>query len=393
MCDLSCPLYDGLEPAASPNSSGLHLFYHKKHDRHKICASSAHHPIRFARSADLYSGYVLRIRIPNGVVDVDKRHAILQDVMNTVTTITCAGQFELCATVRYASELLQSCGFNSAGDPRSESSRAATQILYDALSPVLSQCVEEDGYREYLIMRSFAVRKCETNPEDYLLDVPLLMNFAHCGRVVMPLLSGYEEPYVSFRWPESILQALYREEVFLSFGPRYVCLCDSRLRKLLRDLPVRGCSLHPLLTRQVMLAGSENEVVTCRWGWLKQTQVLSLTLTGTHHCPPSVSSVTVFCSGLCVMPRAVDFVLMRQDALSTSYNIEDPPPGIDSVLVTCDASTEEPVIIDLHGVFACHLARLSSNDVRRNFDRSIVLPLTFKTRWNTETPDGSHAHP
>ncbi len=385
MCDLSCPLYDGLEPAASLNSSGLGGRHREEENCHTVFASSAYHPIQFSRIADLYSGYVLRICIPNGVADGDKRHAILQDVMNTRTSVLGVGQFVLRATVRYAAELLQSCGFTPAGDPRSDGSEDATQILHDALRPVLSQRVEGQEYCDYLILPSFPVRERETNPEDYLLDVPLLINFAHSGRVVMPLLASYQKPYMLFDWPESIVHAISREEVFLSIGPRHVCWCETQLRILLHNLPLRGCSLYPFLGRQAMLAGSDNAVVVCCWDG--QPRVVSLTLTGTHHCPPSVSSVTVFFHANGGMPRTVDFVLTQHDALSTLYNIEDPPPGIDSVLVTCDASPEEPVIIDLHGVFACHVDRPALGNaygnVRRYFDSDIVLPLTFETRWGS----------
>ncbi len=397
-------MYDGLEAAAPASSPVLRWLYDAVELKPSLVChqvdktSSSHDEMLCSKRWDVYSGYVLRIHIPDGVADVDKRYAILQDVMNTATSVCGMGGHTFSATVRFASDLLQSCGFFRPSDPRYDTSDEATRIIDDALRPMLSHCDTEAGKHGYVTMPSFEIRERERNPEDYLLDVPVLVNLVHLGRVFAPQLCWHEQPRMVFAWSENILQAVACGEVFLTVGPRNACVCDLELRTVLHELPFHGSSLCPSLIRQATLAGSvRGEYIPCRWGRV-QPQATSLTLTGTCHCPPSVSSVVVgyFTTEDTSAVCTVDVVLMRHDALSVSYSLEGVPPNIDFFAVTYDASPEEPLIIDIHGVFAFHLVRNASNQYYRSmptrvYDSSITLPLTFETHWNTETPvpDGS----
>ncbi len=379
------PATEGLQlavPTPHGGQQSLHDMWRRSGYHIYECVKCVNHTVTLQNTYDICSGYVLRIRIPNGVADTDKRDTILRDVMNT-STRTLTFRCESRASLKHAAELLrQMCGFQTV-DPREDSSYDAQQHIGNALRPLVAE-----GHEGYFIAPTFEVSEADSDPADFVLDVPLLLNLVHAGCVVWPRMLVYSHIRMVFEWSDSVLHAVAAGDLFLSMGARNGCLCTAELRDLLFcTRHMSGYSLQPKLTRECMATGDSFVSIKDDDFLRGKAQKRSVTLTGNTHKPPNVANVTLSYvdSEYESHSYVAELVRIRDDALSASYSIEGVPRHIHdiSMMVTLDAPTEEWVTVDIDSL--CVVCRYSEDyEVWTTEDSDSdddLLPLTFETHF------------
>ncbi len=377
---MSDPMTDGLE-VVEPISHdfGLNLLNEHLLKRTPVmtCTGGGDETYTVPRSYDVCAGFTLRIRIPHNVAP-DVRDRILCDVMNTDTSVQNAG-FSSNSSVKRAAWLLdQLCGFRTL-DPRIDGGVSGRQFIARALGPLASHCSDNGAY---ISNSSFPITEAETDMEDFMLDVPLLLNLVHPGRVVFPYMSMWYSVATTFHWPSSVAVAVASQELFLTVGAHDSCLCESRLRSMLLECnALTGISVRNRMWRWSMLAGDTTFHTSL---FEVESMATYLTLTGRHRKPPDVTCVT---GTLNYQESSCDVELVAtadNDMYSTTYQLLHSLSGLCYITVTCNVPTEEVVIVEVNTMAVVRITGMEGLFYCANHHDG-ELPDMFGVEWQNKS--------
>lgn len=283
----SDPFYEGLELLSETNAIDnlvASLLQAQINDHLKSPSRLRGLPdenVCISRCADIMSNFCVRVVIRGGGINVDRRQQLMTAIMGTYTRTQWGS-----ASIGCGAAVLSRLGFPTF-DPRHSSPpecprvRSAARRLFEAMEMTT---LDE-------LLPAFPLQADEQDEDDYVLDVPLILNFGHMAClnfcIGTQFMRGTE---ISFRWPDIVQKAVANNEVTLRIGWHMAYWLFGKLRTTLASSSLYGSSLQFSTQSSYVIVGeSYIDIIPCR----KSGYKVCITLDGLETEPPVIEYIEV----------------------------------------------------------------------------------------------------
>ncbi len=292
-----------------------------------VLTGNFHETIRYQSRFDMTCGVVLRVLIRGGALDTETRDHILRDVLFTNTFTSRLTPVSLgCGAVILGEFGLPMCDPRH-GVPQYARLQNAIQLLFASHSYHKPYC-------------TFPVTSDEEDPNDFLVDVPLIVNASDFGCVLFQT-----DHILAFDWTPLVKRAVKANNLVLKVGCHMGYLCSPAMRLHITDAIYYGMTLRCSAERTVIPRHLDYVQVSLLLMGICKSRVVGIMLTGQEFEPPDLLCVKLFSDpdepiSICVStpirlsPYSVLNVVHLDEGCSAT-----------SMLIQTVAQTEEHVVV------------------------------------------------